>query len=90
MVAQILERLLFGRCAFINIHIIKADLLPRLAHFSFDYPKNNAIQSAYAQSVRFRPPPRNAPRAVAPALEAAGSLPRVYGRIYRTVHGLSR
>lgn len=52
MVAQIVEQLLSALCASINIHVLKAELLPRLTFMAFEYPKNNVIHSAVCKAIR--------------------------------------
>ncbi len=52
MVAKIVEQLLCASCASINVHLLKADLLPRLTFMAFEYPKNNVIHSAVSKAIR--------------------------------------
>lgn len=53
MVAQILERISFARTGVINIHIVKAGLIPRLVALSFQYPFMSALQSTCCRIMRW-------------------------------------
>lgn len=55
LVAQIVEQLLCAICASINVHVLKAGLIPRLTYMAFEFPKNNIIQAATSRAVRSGP-----------------------------------
>lgn len=52
MVAQIVERITYARTGVINIHIVKAGLIPRLLALCFLYPRSSALQSSCCRTFR--------------------------------------